>query len=369
MKELLGGKGANLAEMINLGLPVPSGFTITTEVCNKFYENNKKIDKEIIEEVFSKLNELEQMSSKKIGDFKNPLLLSVRSGSRVSMPGMMDTILNLGLNDEIAKEYAKHYNDKRFIYDSYRRLIQMFANIVKGQSLLKFEQIISDLKTKKGIINDCDLTGEDMYELTIKFKELYFKLTGEEFPTDIKIQLIEAIKAVFESWNTERAKIYRKMHHISNSWGTAVNVQEMVYGNRGNDCGTGVAFSRNPATGENKLYGEYLINAQGEDVVAGIRTPESIDTLARKRPEIYQELVKHSKRLEMHYKDMQDMEFTIENNKLYMLQTRNGIRAAAPGPARAGWRAGCWPPPGAARLRERRSSRPVPRRASSGRAR
>ena len=326
MRELLGGKGANLAEMVNLGLPVPSGFTITSEVCNKFYENNKKLDEEIIDQIFSKLNELEQMSSKKIGDFKNPLLLSVRSGSRVSMPGMMDTILNLGLNDEIAKEYARHYNDKRFIYDSYRRLIQMFANIVKGQPLLKFEKIISDLKSKKGVIDDCDLTGEDMYEITIKFKKLYFKLIGEEFPTDIKVQLIEAIKAVFESWNTERAKIYRKIHHIPNSWGTAVNVQEMVYGNRGNDCGTGVAFSRNPATGENKLYGEYLINAQGEDVVAGIRTPELIDTLAKKRPKIYQELVKHSKRLESHYKDMQDMEFTIENNKLYMLQTRNGKR-------------------------------------------
>ncbi|MFA5603529.1 MAG: pyruvate, phosphate dikinase [Bacilli bacterium] len=328
MKDLLGGKGANLAEMTKIGLPVPSGFIVTTEACNKYYEDNLVIGEEVITQIFKKINELEKLSGKKLGDVENPLLLSVRSGSRASMPGMMDTILNLGLNDQIVLGYAKVHNDPRFINDSYRRFIQMFSDVVKGYPKSSFEKIISELKQQKGINDDRDLSGDDMITLVDKFKEVYRKIAGEEFPQDPKVQLIESITAVFRSWNTERAIIYRRMHDIPSSWGTAVNVQEMVYGNRGDDCGTGVAFTRNPATGENKLYGEYLINAQGEDVVAGIRTPQPIDTLKDAMPNIYEEFLNYSKKLEKHYKDMQDMEFTIENGKLFMLQTRNGKRTA-----------------------------------------
>ncbi len=328
MKDLLGGKGANLAEMVNIGLPVPSGFTVTTEGCNKYYADNEVISDDVINQIFEKLNELEQLSGKRMGDSDNPLLLSVRSGSRASMPGMMDTILNLGLSDKTAEEFANRHGDKRFIYDSYRRFIQMFSDVVKGYPKQHFEKIISELKKEKGITDDLDLTADDMYDLTRKFKDVYFSLDGEEFPQDPKVQLIESITAVFRSWNNERAIIYRRMNDIPNSWGTAVNIQEMVYGNSGNNSGTGVAFTRNPATGENKLYGEYLINAQGEDVVAGIRTPQSIDTLANIMPEVYEEFSKYSRKLENHYKDMQDMEFTIENGKLFMLQTRNGKRTA-----------------------------------------
>jgi pyruvate,orthophosphate dikinase len=328
MRELLGGKGANLAEMTNLGLPVPNGFIVTTEACNKYYENNQEISKDVIKQVFIKLSELEKETGKKLGDPINPLLLSVRSGARVSMPGMMDTILNLGLNDEVAEGYAKHHNDYRFIYDSYRRFIQMYADVVKGYPSSRFEDIINELKKEKGINDDQELSAQDMVTLTNRFKEAYFEIAKEEFPQDPKEQLIGAITAVFRSWNNERAIIYRKMHDIPHDWGTAVNVQEMVYGNRGDDCGTGVAFTRNPVTGENKLFGEYLINAQGEDVVAGIRTPKPIETLKEIMPDIYNEFQSYCKILENHYKDMQDLEFTIENGKLYILQTRNGKRTA-----------------------------------------
>lgn len=326
MRDLLGGKGANLAEMVNLGFPVPSGFTITTECCNEYYANNKVLDKSIQDEIFNKLSELEQKTNKKFGSTQNPLLLSVRSGSRASMPGMMDTILNLGLNDEIVKNFNE--KNKRFIYDSYRRLIQMFADVVKGYSKSSFERVIDEIKKEKNIKLDIDLTEQDLYKIVLKFKELYKEFAGEEFPQDSKIQLIEAIKAVFRSWQNDRAIYYRKMNNIPDSWGTAVNVQEMVYGNIGDNSGTGVAFTRNPSTGENELFGEYLMNAQGEDVVAGIRTPNPISTLKETMPNIYEEFKTYAKKLEQHYKDMQDMEFTIENGKLYMLQTRNGKRTA-----------------------------------------
>jgi pyruvate,orthophosphate dikinase len=328
MKNLLGGKGANLAEMTSIGLPVPSGFTITTEACNKYYEDKKVISSDVENEIFEKISELEKLTGKKMGDFDNPLLVSVRSGSRASMPGMMDTVLNLGLNDEVASGFAKATNNKRFAYDSYRRFIQMFADVVKGYPKSSFERLLDKIKEEKGVEYDTDLNDEDMYEVAMKFKEVYKNLSNSEFPQDPKVQLIEAVTAVFRSWNNERAIIYRRMNDIPSSWGTAVNVQEMVYGNRGNDCGTGVAFTRNPATGENKLYGEYLINAQGEDVVAGIRTPQPISTLADVMPDVYKQFEKFAKTLENHYKDMQDMEFTIENGKLFMLQTRNGKRTA-----------------------------------------
>ncbi|MDD2434849.1 MAG: pyruvate, phosphate dikinase [Bacilli bacterium] len=329
MKELLGGKGANLAEMTSIGLPVPRGFTVTTEACNKYYEDGKIISEEVTNQIFEKISELEQVSGKKMGDSHNPLLVSVRSGSRASMPGMMDTVLNLGLNDEVAKGFCEATNNPRFVYDSYRRFIQMFADVVKGYEKSSFERILDKYKETKGITQDLDLTADDMNEVTIKFKEIYKELSGEEFPQDPKTQLIEAVTAVFRSWNNERAIIYRRMHDIPSSWGTAVNIQEMVYGNRGDNCGTGVAFTRNPATGENKLYGEYLINAQGEDVVAGIRTPQPISTLEEIMPDIYRQFEENAKKLELHYKDMQDMEFTIEDGKLFMLQTRNGKRTAA----------------------------------------
>ena len=329
MRNLLGGKGANLAEMTNIGMPVPRGFTVTTEACTKYYDNGESLGKDIEKEIFTKLSELEKKTGKKMGDINNPLLVSVRSGARASMPGMMDTVLNLGLNDEVAKGFAKATNNKRFAYDSYRRFIQMFADVVKGYPKASFERYFDKIKEEKKVKSDLELTADDMEEVTLRFKENYKKLAGEEFPQDPKVQLIEAVKAVFRSWMNERAIVYRRLNDIPSDWGTAVNVQEMVYGNRGNDCGTGVAFTRNPATGEKKLYGEYLINAQGEDVVAGIRTPEPISKLETDMPEVYKEFVKIANLLENHYKDMQDMEFTIENGKLFMLQTRNGKRTAA----------------------------------------
>ena len=328
MRDLLGGKGANLAEMVQLGLPVPDGFTVTTEACNEYYANHEIISEEIKTQILEELEKLENRTGKKMGSLENPLLVSVRSGARASMPGMMDTVLNLGLNDEVVEHLATITNNKRFAYDSYRRFIQMFADVVKGYDKNKFERLLDQIKKEKNASYDTDLTAEDMVEVTNKFKEVYKNVAGEDFPQDAKTQLIEAVTAVFRSWNNERANIYRKMNDIPSSWGTAVNVQEMVYGNRGENSGTGVAFTRNPATGENKLYGEYLINAQGEDVVAGIRTPQSIETLKNVMPEIYEQFSEIAKKLEQHYLDMQDMEFTIENRKLYMLQTRNGKRTA-----------------------------------------
>ena len=329
MKNLLGGKGANLAEMTSIGLPVPRGFTVTTEACTNYYESGKKISEDIKNEIFDKLSELEKITGKKMGNINNPLLVSVRSGARASMPGMMDTVLNLGLNDEICINFAKETNNKRFVYDSYRRFIMMFADVVKGYSKSSFERVLDKYKEDKGVKYDTDLDENDMYDIAMKFKSIYKELSGNDFPQDPKEQLIEAVTAVFRSWNNERAIYYRRMNDIPSSWGTAVNVQEMVYGNKGDDCGTGVAFTRNPATGEKKLYGEYLMNAQGEDVVAGVRTPKSIDTLKEVMPEAYNEFVKTCEILESHYRDMQDMEFTIENGKLFMLQTRNGKRTGS----------------------------------------
>ena len=328
MRDLLGGKGANLAEMTKVGLPVPKGFTVTTEACNKYYEDKEQISKEVKDQIFEKLEKLEKTTGKKMGDLENPLLVSVRSGARASMPGMMDTVLNLGLNDAVAENFAKVTNNKRFAYDSYRRFIMMFADVVKGYSKNSFERLLDKIKEEKNAKYDTDLNEDDMYEIAMKFKEVYKELSGVEFPQDPRVQLIEAVTAVFRSWNNERAIIYRRMNDIPGSWGTAVNIQEMVFGNKGDDCGTGVAFTRNPSTGENKLYGEYLINAQGEDVVAGVRTPQDISTLETVMPKVYEEFVKTTQILEKHYRDMQDMEFTIENGKLFMLQTRNGKRTA-----------------------------------------
>ena len=328
MRDLLGGKGANLAEMTKVGLPVPKGFTVTTEACNKYYEDKEQISKEVKDQIFEKLEELEKATGKKMGDLENPLLVSVRSGARASMPGMMDTVLNLGLNDVVAENFAKVTNNKRFAYDSYRRFIMMFADVVKGYSKNSFERLLDKIKEEKNAKYDTDLNEDDMYEIAMKFKDVYKELSGVEFPQDPRVQLIEAVTAVFRSWNNERAIIYRRMNDIPGSWGTAVNIQEMVFGNKGDDCGTGVAFTRNPSTGENKLYGEYLINAQGEDVVAGVRTPQDISTLETVMPKVYEEFVKTTQILEKHYRDMQDMEFTIENGKLFMLQTRNGKRTA-----------------------------------------
>ena len=328
MKNLLGGKGANLAEMTNIGMPVPSGFTVTTEACNKYYKDGKELSSEVIDQIKEALEKLEAKSGKKFGDLENPLLVSVRSGARASMPGMMDTVLNLGLNDDIAASFSEKIGNKRFVYDSYRRFIQMFADVVKGYSKSKFETIIDEVKTKKGVKNDIELDENDMVLLTSLFKNAYKEFAGEDFPQDPIVQLIEAVKAVFRSWNNERAIYYRRINDIPSSWGTAVNVQEMVYGNSGENSGTGVAFTRNPATGEKALFGEYLINAQGEDVVAGIRTPSPIATLKEEMPEVYKEFASIAQELEKHYKDMQDMEFTIENGKLFILQTRNGKRTA-----------------------------------------
>jgi len=327
MRDILGGKGANLAEMSRIGLPVPQGFTVTTDACNKYYEDEEKISIEIKNEIFESLKQFEKMVHKKLGSKGNPLLVSVRSGSPISMPGMMDTILNLGLNDEVAESLAKKTN-KRFVYDSYRRLIAMYADVVKGLDIHEFEKVLESFKKKKNTTSDTDLTETDMYKITLKYKEIYEILAHEPFPQNPYEQLIEAIKAVFKSWNNERAVIYRKMNNIPDTLGTAVNVQEMVYGNIGLNSGTGVAFTRNPSTGEKQLYGEYLINAQGEDVVAGIRTPQPIENLKEEMKDVYDEFVKYCEMLENHYKDMQDMEFTIENGKLYMLQTRSGKRTA-----------------------------------------
>ena len=328
MRDTLGGKGANLAEMINLGLPVPRGFTITTDACRKYYNDNEKIEEDIINEIFTKVSELEEITGKKLGDATNPLLVSVRSGAPISMPGMMDTILNLGLNDEVCEGFVKITNNPRFVYDSYRRFIQMFSDVVMEFPKDDFEKLFDRIKVEKNVENDTDLTAEDLLEVINLYKQQYLKHAGSEFPQDAKVQLIEAVKAVFRSWNNDRAITYRRLNEIDESIGTAVNVQEMVYGNRGNTSGTGVAFTRNPATGEKKLFGEYLINAQGEDVVAGIRTPQSIDTLKNVLPECFQDFERICKILEEHYKDMQDMEFTIEDGKLFMLQTRNAKRTA-----------------------------------------
>ena len=331
MRELLGGKGANLAEMTNLGMPVPQGFTITTEACTQYYEDGRSINDEIKTQVYEALAEIERINGKKFGDAKNPLLVSVRSGARASMPGMMDTILNLGMNDEVAAGLIAGNPTPaftRFVYDSYRRFIQMFSDVVMELSKKTFEVIIDEVKEAKGVKNDIDLEAEDMKKLVALFKEHYKQEKGEEFPTDPAVQLMEAIKAVFRSWDNPRANVYRRMNDIPYSWGTAVNVQPMVFGNLNDKSGTGVAFTRNPATGEKTLFGEYLINAQGEDVVAGIRTPSKISKLQEDMPQVYEQFVDIATRLENHYRDMQDMEFTIENGKLYMLQTRNGKRTA-----------------------------------------
>ncbi len=328
MRDILGGKGANLAEMTSIGLPVPRGFTVSTTACLKYYEDNKKLDEVVINEIYEKLNELEVETGKRFGDLDNPLLVSVRSGAPLSMPGMMDTILNLGMNDQVCSTLAEQTGNPRFAYDSYRRLIQMYADVVMNFPKEDFEGLFDKIKEEKHVVNDTELTESDLKEVINRYKAQYIKYAKDSFPQDPKIQLIEAVKAVFRSWNNDRAITYRRLNDISSSLGTAVNVQEMVYGNKGNDSGTGVAFTRNPATGEKKLFGEYLINAQGEDVVAGIRTPQQIDTLKDILPECYDEFQKICTILENHYKDMQDMEFTIEDGKLFMLQTRNGKRTA-----------------------------------------
>ena len=329
MRELLGGKGANLAEMSSLGLPVPFGFTISTEACTAYYDDGKKINDDIMAQVKESLAKLEEQAGKKLGDENNPLLVSVRSGARASMPGMMDTILNLGINDKVVETIAEKTGNRRFAYDSYRRFIQMFSDVVMELSKKRFEEIIDEVKETKGVKLDTELDVADMEELVRRFKAFYKENLNEDFPQDTNVQLERAIEAVFRSWNNPRAIFYRKENDIPSSWGTAVNVQMMVFGNMGDDCGTGVAFTRNPATGENKLFGEFLMNAQGEDVVAGVRTPQTIDQLKEVMPEAYEEFKKICDTLEHHYHDMQDMEFTIEHKKLFMLQTRNGKRTAA----------------------------------------
>ena len=328
MRELLGGKGANLAEMTKAGMPVPQGFTVSTEACTQYYADGRKINEDIQAEIFANLADLEELVGKKFGDVNNPLLVSVRSGARASMPGMMDTILNLGLNDQAVEGLAKLTNNPRFAYDSYRRFVQMFSDVVMELPKSEFEKIIDEMKEEKGVTQDVELDADDMKALVEKFKSLYKAHQGKEFPQDPKEQLIEAVRAVFRSWDNPRANVYRRMNEIPYDGGTAVNVQCMAFGNSGNNSGTGVAFTRNPATGEKGLFGEYLINAQGEDVVAGIRTPSPIAKLQEEMPEVYDQFVEISTRLEKHYKDMQDMEFTIENGKLFMLQTRNGKRTA-----------------------------------------
>ncbi|HHU48402.1 MAG TPA: pyruvate, phosphate dikinase [Clostridiales bacterium] len=329
MRNLLGGKGANLAEMTNLGLPVPQGFTVTTEACTRYYEDGQVIADEIVNQIYEAMAELEKIAGKQFGDLENPFLVSVRSGARASMPGMMDTILNLGLNDAAVQGLAKLTNNERFAYDSYRRFIQMFSDVVMEIDKSKFDAIFDAVKEENNVESDTDLTAENLKEVVKRYKELYKGEMGEEFPQDPKVQLLEAVKAVFRSWENPRAIVYRRMNDIPSSWGTAVNVQAMVFGNMGDDSGTGVAFTRNPSTGEKQLYGEYLMNAQGEDVVAGIRTPNPISQLQETNPEVYHQFVDIAKKLENHYRDMQDMEFTIEKGKLYMLQTRNGKRTAA----------------------------------------
>ncbi|HOA79770.1 MAG TPA: pyruvate, phosphate dikinase, partial [Defluviitaleaceae bacterium] len=328
MRNLLGGKGANLAEMTKMGLPIPQGFTVTTEACNKYYDDGKKIADEVVEQIKDCLAKLEEISGKKFGDSKNPLLLSVRSGARASMPGMMDTILNLGLTDQAVEGIAESTQNPRFAYDSYRRFIQMFSDVVMEIAKSKFESILDEVKESKGVSDDSALSAEDMKDIVARFKAIYKEEKGEDFPQDPYEQLMAAVTAVFRSWNNPRAIVYRRMNDIPGNWGTAVNVQMMVFGNMGETSGTGVAFTRNPATGEKEIFGEYLINAQGEDVVAGIRTPKPIKTLEEDMPEAYKQFMEIAQTLENHYKDMQDMEFTIENKKLYFLQTRNGKRTA-----------------------------------------
>ena len=329
MREILGGKGANLAEMTNLEMPIPQGFTVSTEACVDYYQNNKVIRDDIIKEIEESLKKLEELEGKKFGDKERPLLVSVRSGARASMPGMMDTILNLGLNDESVEGFAKSSNNPRFAYDSYRRFIQMYSDVVMEVPKSYFEKIIDEVKNEKGITYDNELTTEDLQELVKRFKKVYSEnMNGEEFPQDVHTQLIGAVEAVFRSWDNPRAIVYRRMNDIPGDWGTAINIQAMVFGNMGDTSGTGVAFTRNPATGEKGIYGEYLINAQGEDVVAGVRTPQPITKLETDLPECYKEFMSLAQKLEDHYRDMQDMEFTIENGKLYFLQTRNGKRTA-----------------------------------------
>ena len=328
MRSLLGGKGANLAEMTRIGLPVPFGFTITTEACNKYYEDGRKITQDVVDAIYEKLAELEQVTGKKFGSAENPLLVSVRSGAVISMPGMMDTILNLGLNDDSVEGLAKRTENRRFAMDSYRRFIQMFGDVVQEISKEKFDKIFDGQKEKKGVKFDVELTAEDLEEVIRGYKELVKAETGKDFPQDPREQLIEAVKAVFRSWMNDRAILYRKLNGISGKLGTAVNVQSMVFGNMGNNSGTGVAFTRSPSTGENRIFGEFLVNAQGEDVVAGVRTPLNIEEMEKAFPEAYKDFVRIANLLEKHYKDTQDMEFTVEDGKLYMLQTRNGKRTA-----------------------------------------
>ena len=329
MRELLGGKGANLAEMTNLGMPVPQGFTVTTEACTRYYTDGKVIGDDIVEQIYAALAETEKVAGKKFGDDKDPFLVSVRSGARASMPGMMDTILNLGLTDVSVVGLANLTNNPHFAYDAYRRFIAMFSDVVMEIPKNEFEAVLDEFKEKKGVKYDSDLSADDLKEVVVRFKEIYKKHMGVDFPQDPKVQLMEAVKAVFRSWDNPRAIYYRRMNDIPGDWGTAVNVQSMVFGNMGETSGTGVAFTRNPSTGEKKLYGEYLLNAQGEDVVAGIRTPEPISHLQEQMPDVYQQFVDIATKLEAHYRDMQDMEYTIERGKLYMLQTRNGKRTAA----------------------------------------
>ena len=328
MRELLGGKGANLAEMTNLGMPVPQGFTITTEACTDYYKNGKEISEEIKTQIFDYLSKLEETTGKKFGDPKNPLLCSVRSGARASMPGMMDTVLNLGLNDEVVAGLAELTNNERFALDAYRRFIQMFSDVVMGIQKSYFDNVLDNVKSEAMVEYDHQLNCRDLRKIIAGYKDIYKRETGSDFPADSKTQLLAAVQAVFSSWENPRAIYYRRMNDIPSSWGTAVTVQMMVFGNMGNDSGTGVAFTRNPATGEKKLYGEFLMNAQGEDVVAGIRTPKSIRELGEIMPDAYRKIIEIAEKLERHNSDMQDMEFTIEKGKLYMLQTRNGKRTA-----------------------------------------
>ena len=329
MRPLLGGKGANLAEMTGLGMPIPQGFTVTTEACTEYYRHGKQITDEIQAQIFEAIGWLEEYNGKKFGDTQDPLLVSVRSGARASMPGMMDTILNLGLNDVAVEGFAVKTGNPRFAYDSYRRFIQMFSDVVMEVPKSYFEKIIDEVKADKGVVYDTELTADDLKELIVRFKAVYKEaMKGEEFPQDPKVQLMEAVKAVFRSWDNPRAIVYRRMNDIPGDWGTAVNVQTMVFGNKGDTSGTGVAFTRNPSTGAKGIYGEYLINAQGEDVVAGVRTPQPITQLEKDLPECYSQFMELAMKLENHYKDMQDMEFTIEEGKLYFLQTRNGKRTA-----------------------------------------
>ncbi len=328
MRELLGGKGANLAEMTNLGLPVPQGFTITTEACTQYYEDGRKINDEIVAEIMENIEKMEEITGKKFGDLERPLLVSVRSGARASMPGMMDTILNLGLNEDVVEVMAKKSGNARWAYDCYRRFIQMYSDVVMEVGKKYFEELIDKMKEERGVTQDVELTADELKELAEQFKAEYKAKIGEDFPTDPKEQLMGAVKAVFRSWDNPRANVYRRDNDIPYSWGTAVNVQAMAFGNMGEDCGTGVAFTRDPATGEKKLMGEFLTNAQGEDVVAGVRTPMPIAEMANKFPAAFKQFTEVCQLLENHYHDMQDMEFTVENEKLYMLQTRNGKRTA-----------------------------------------